>query len=634
MDVRSHLKKYIISVHTVTVLVAVVAVLLYGFKFPIIVSDMAWYISHACSLLQGYGLAGPDLVLDRFDVFRGPVFPALIAIALSIDFSPEAAFWVVKISSILLPPTIFLFCYQLQSRFNVFPDKAYGVLWGITATIGLFSIAEVNNAIEWHIDAWWILFCLWSLMSAINAFATQSVVKGVGAGVLLSIGFLTKETSILYLIVLTLIPVVIPSYRTPRNLVVLIAVVIAAAIPVGTWFYYLDSRLNGYEFLGAQGGSVAGIVFDYIFKHGEYDFLSAASSAKDLFALMVNNRSNGVLSSVPYGGILLIAWLVYGVRAVKFSDSRVIVLASGVALPLLAYNAIQGWGFRHGVSFYVFAAPAFGFFVIQLARLFSLRRYSVTVFISLGMIILWSVSQYLEPNSRRMTNEKILKKSSVLTLLEQKPLTKKNEAAEDRRYHFFASINAKNILETIEKDVHSTSPLELPLQPISVMIDNLALEAVTFFYSKRLMRISSMPILSCYHLKGVLRADIKQDSLSKPIVRSFIVDDDGMPVRATLVYEGVFHTELKKRGVQYFVETGHIEGLSGYLASAPAFDFLGKSQSGKDVWTIWKLDVDKLSSVQYGFIDKVYDTRGENYENISHASYLMDFEAACLDTLQ
>jgi len=251
------------------------------------------------------------------------------------------------------------------------------------------------------------------------------------------------------------------------------------------------------------------------------------------------------------------------------------------------------------------------------------------------MIVLWSVSQYLEPNSRRMTNERILQKSSVLTLLEEKPLTKKNEAADDRRYHFFASINAKNILEIIEKDVNSISPIQLPLQPISVMIDNLALEAVTSFYSKRLMRMSSLPILSCYQHKGVLRADInKQDSLSKPIVRSFIVEDDGMPVRATLVYEGVFHSELRKRGVKYFVDTGHIKGLSGYLASSPAFDFLGKSQSGKDVWTVWKMDEDKLSSVQYDFIDKVYTTGGENYENICHASKLRDFVAECLDTLQ
>lgn len=634
MKVCSCLKQHIISVPAVCLLVSFLSFLLYGFKFPFIVHDMAWYISHAASLLHGHGLAGPDLILDRFDVFRGPVFPALIAMALAIDFSPDAAFWVVKIGAILMPPTIFLFCVQLQSQFKVFPDKAYGILWGIITTIGLFSIAEISVAIEWHIDAWWILFCLWSLMFALNAFAYQSVAAGALAGLLLSLGFLTKEVSLLYCFVVFILPVVIPSFRKMTNLRVMLAVIVSAALPVMLWFFYLDSRLSDYRFLGAQGGSVPGIIFDYLLERGGHGFWKTLIALKDLILLMLNNPANGVLQSVPYGGIFLFAWLFYGMRAARSEDSRVIILASGVSLPLIAYNAIQGWGFRYGLSFYVFASPALGFLVIKVASLLYSRRYTGIVYTSLALILLWTSIHCLQPNSRKITSLKILKRSSIMTLFQENASSKKNEFSEDQRYHFFASANAKKSFEIIENDFRSIKANDYPLQQISVMIDNLGLEAVTSFYSKRLVRVSSMPILLCYQKMGILRTDFHPEMLGNPIVQSFFVEDDGTPVRAMLLHEKIFHAELKKRSVNYFIDTGHIEGLSDYLEASPAFEVLGESQSGEDVWTVWKTDVGKLSAIQFDVIDNVYAPKGTSRQDIKNESSVIDFTTRCLDALQ
>ncbi len=633
MDIRLKLKAWLLSAPIVTLFLVFVSALLYGFKFPAIVPDMAWYIGHAYSIVQGYGLSGPDLTLDRFDVLRGPVFPLMISAALMIDQSPEAAFWVVKTGAIALPPTVFLFCYQLQQKFGTFPSKDYGILWGVFTVIGIFSVAEINKAAEWHLDAWWVLFCLWSLMALMHALTAGSLVVGCVAGLLWATGYLTKEASILYLAVLILLPLVVTSFRKLRNVKVMVAFLLSAALPICLWFYYLVLRLGNYEFLGAQGGNVLSVLVDYLLTPEVSGLLAPLFAFQELIFLTLGNPVNGVLSVVVFGWLFLLAWIICSIRAIRFDDARVVLLASGVAIPLLAYNALQGYGFRHGISFYIFAAPAFGYLVVQTADLLARKRFSRTALWALFLVAIWAGLQYKIPNTRGYTNAKFLRGASILTVFGNKSGRLEHADQLDRRYRFFAAANAKKALEIIEADIVTTVNGVKAGMPMPIMIDNKALENVIYFYSSQVLSISSMPILKCFREMKVLQINGMPNQIGNPISR-FFVFKDGLPVSARLVYEGVFHFEVTRRRVRYFIETGQIKGLGSYLETSTAFALVDQSTFNGRTWKIWKVDLNKLSSLDPEVVDSVLysGTQDRQAENGNpDGKQLIDFVTQCLE---
>lgn len=581
-----------------TVFLLVLATLIYGFKFPDIIVDMAWYIGRGYSILRGDGLAGPDLRLDQFDVARGPVFSLMIAIALWVNPSPDAAYWVVKLGAILLPPSVFLFCFQLQTRFLIFSKAKIGMIWCMASVICLFSIGKVNQAAVWHIDAWWILFCLWALMACIRALSNSSCLTGAVAGVLWALGYLTKEAAILYLPVLMLISVIAPSLRTPHTNAVLISVLTSALVVVGLWFLYLQLYVGEYRLLGLQGGNVVGEIIEFILTSRGPGIAPSATALVDLVDQVLNNRSNGVIPSIPLGGLLLCSWLVYGARVIKEEDARIVLLASGVALPLLAYNALQGFGFRHCLSFYIFAAPAFGYLVVKLSGWLAGDEPSRIGPVACILVSAWVCTQYAVPNSNGYSNGEFLAQTSILRVIYETRENLPDPKRLDKQYKFFSSVRAKAALTLIDADLAGESDDSQHSKTAAVMVDRAANIDVLYFYSTARLSFTDMPVMRCYRGYSKMGLEKGIHDLGKPISAS-IEFEGSKPRRAHILFSGLFERKLSEDGIQYFIDTGHVEELDEYLRESEAFAPLVGNRAYKKNnfqarWNVWKVDVRQL----------------------------------------
>ena len=138
------------------IIVLVLSLLTYLGHRATIVWDMTWYISHGFNLLHGLGYTGPAQVIQADDLMRGPLFPLMIGAAMSVNPTPEAAFWVVRLFALLTP----LMLYALGRELT---EGGTGRWLGLGAATGYLASWAVNNASMRHIDAVGPFFVLLSI---------------------------------------------------------------------------------------------------------------------------------------------------------------------------------------------------------------------------------------------------------------------------------------------------------------------------------------------------------------------------------------------------------------------------------------------------------------------------------------
>lgn len=163
------------------------AALLLAFARPApLTSDESLYLSEAFNIAQGKGLTYPS---GDPIVHRPPLFPALLAAAVKVGGSWDAAYWVSKVIALANLGLLFLLARRIS-----------GDLAGIVAAVFAAASAFLNwLGTTLFLDGTESLFMLLSLLLLLHAFEDAGGRTFFLAGAALGLAFLTKEAAILWL---------------------------------------------------------------------------------------------------------------------------------------------------------------------------------------------------------------------------------------------------------------------------------------------------------------------------------------------------------------------------------------------------------------------------------------------------
>ena len=228
-----------------------------------ITSDMGWYMNSALNIFLGKGYAD----IDGSSVWtRGPIFPLMIATSYwLLGVSPWSAFWVVRIFCILNP----LMVYLLGKKF-------YGKWIGISAALLVLTSYSINYWSYRHLDAVWPFFVLTGVLSLSIAFEKEKVLYFLGAGLLVASALLIKETAILISPLPALLLLLVPDYRTRRNLWGCLTYFSVILLLVTPWIYYV------YEKTGTISVALLGVAGQVAFSEITVRRVQQSSSVRQL----------------------------------------------------------------------------------------------------------------------------------------------------------------------------------------------------------------------------------------------------------------------------------------------------------------------------------------------------------------
>lgn len=327
---------------------------------PVIVWDMAWYLSRAVNILHGIGYVGPDQTLDADGMMRGPVFPALLAIGLWFDESASGAFWIVRLFSIAMPLLIYLFCLRLFKP--ILPQQ--GNLYIYAAALSSLSYMgcwAIHFSVMRHIDVVLPFFLLAGLYVFLNVSdthktAAQKLISAFFAGALLGTAYLTKEAAILFLIAPLLWWLIVPEARTkPVFLYAMVALVTTCSL-IGLWIFYVYEMTGHAPLLGKVGGWAFGTeeqgATSSVFAYGARFF--------NALALMFYGQPTSLFNAIPVSILFPFSWLYIAILAwKKYPRYRFLLALFILNLPLVLFNSEQGWRVGNNLFFYIFCFMIF-----------------------------------------------------------------------------------------------------------------------------------------------------------------------------------------------------------------------------------------------------------------------------------
>ncbi|WP_373031378.1 ArnT family glycosyltransferase [Sulfurovum sp.] len=283
-------------------------------------ADCGLYINAALNLFNGNGYS--DMGGNHL-FFRSPFFPLIISWSYKFfGVSPWSAYAVIKIFCVLNVVVIYLLGSRLFNK-----------------TIGFFVALLIMSSNAYgiaafrHIDAVWIVFVMLSFYFMLKTYQGTNgcLFNAFVSGFMLSLGFLAKETAILFIP----IPFFFMLYfrdRSKKFLFMILFVFLATSLP---WFIYVS--YNSYSLkhglLGPVGGAVSN---SFSFS----DIIYTLSRVFNGFVSFLVKGENSVFKNFYLAPLIVCAWLWLIIKSFKLDFSYLFVAV--VMLCMLPLVFISG----------------------------------------------------------------------------------------------------------------------------------------------------------------------------------------------------------------------------------------------------------------------------------------------------
>jgi 4-amino-4-deoxy-L-arabinose transferase-like glycosyltransferase len=305
--------------------------------------DSAWYLALALNLYHGLGYVGVEGVLPPF---RGPLFPGLIALSYAtFGTSAWSALLVVRAFYVA---TICL-VYALGARL-------FSGVVGLTASLLLLtSVTYYQWSSQILTDSVVLFFLLLTLWLTYEGFATGRLGTLGWAGMVLGLGYLTKEVAIFLAPLPLLLWLSTRSVRTTRGLVGVALFLAAFLLTVAPWLLYF--KLATRELAPLQPGRMPtkasqGAVtrLAQLVPTGATSLPSAVvATARNVTASLVDFYRLQFEPQSILAPAFLAAWIFVALRAALFPELADRLLLGGLILflPLVVLAGATGIPARH-----------------------------------------------------------------------------------------------------------------------------------------------------------------------------------------------------------------------------------------------------------------------------------------------
>lgn len=279
------------AVPAVLVIVAIVVIAL-----PMLLADPAPLTSdQSLYLSEGYNIAtgvGPKYTSQDFVNHRAPLFPALLALPLSLTGGdPASAYWIPKLVMLALAGAVFLLARQL-----------FGTLAGALAAF----FVTTNAFLRWlgtslFLDGTETLFMLLFLSALWRAFQRGETRWFALSGGLLGLAFLTKETAVLWLPLPVAFALLSPEHRRREIVRGLAAYSATVGVMLLAWWGWVFAITDRVYFWGPPNALLLAVAF------GAIAFVALLASVWRL----VHKRAPEKLPhlAIATGLILVLGWV-------------------------------------------------------------------------------------------------------------------------------------------------------------------------------------------------------------------------------------------------------------------------------------------------------------------------------------
>lgn len=330
--------------HRRTFFTPIVLIILGYISFTHVRNEVPWdlllYMTYALNIFNGQGYADMD---GSLVFFRGPVFPAMIAVSYKLfGISALSALGVVKLFSVLNPVLI----YYLGRKF-------FSVRIGLAASLCLLTSYSISFWSFQFIDPIWPFFVFLYTLFLYLGFEQEKKAFFVLAGVSLAFAFLTKEVAILFFPLGMLIFLWIKEYQKKNNLLGVAASLITTLIVLLPWILYLHHH-DALPFLLGAGGPVV-LENISITSHGGDGgesfgfFLSLFSTVKaycTAFIYFYAGQTNTVTVNFTIAPLFLAAWLYVLAKACQGNKGcKILTLILFLFLPIILFIGKNHWRF-------------------------------------------------------------------------------------------------------------------------------------------------------------------------------------------------------------------------------------------------------------------------------------------------
>ncbi|HFD32291.1 MAG TPA: tetratricopeptide repeat protein [Gammaproteobacteria bacterium] len=205
--------------------------------------DLLLYMTYALNIFNGHGYVDMD---GSLVFFRGPVFPAMIAVGYKLfGISAMSALGVVKLFSLLNPLAIYFLGRKIFSNRVAF-----------AASLCLLTSYGISFWSFQFIDPIWPFFILLHILFLYLGFEQEKKYFFVIAGVFLAAAFLTKEVSILFFPLGLFIFIWIKEYHKRNNFIGVATAGCTTFLILLPWILYLYQHDALSSFLGTGGPEV------------------------------------------------------------------------------------------------------------------------------------------------------------------------------------------------------------------------------------------------------------------------------------------------------------------------------------------------------------------------------------------
>ena len=508
-------QSWILCLHLASVVI--VSVLTYCFFEPAIASDMGWYISRALNITNGAGYTGPDM--DTIYIDRGPVFPLLIAQALSFDKSIASAMSIVSLACIGTTVALWFLGKTIASS-SV----------GFMAAITYCSTFVVNFYSLRHIDVYAPLTFLLAMGLSWLALERTSKLYALLTGVIFGMSYLTKESAFLYFFIPFAFLLAIPEFRTRKHLALSLISIFVGFLPICAWFAYSWYIAGGFSILGVQGSMAGMVVIRAIVKAFDKGFTGIIELLLQVWWPLIGNQ-------VPFGIIFVLSWFYVLISSWKigYTAERVVLIGLIFCAPVAVYTSLLAWRPGYNLTFYCFSYMATALMIYRLSLLASQRYSKIAGLAVSGIYVLsWVAIQTFVPNKSGLSNINYLANSTILA-----PLTTSASAAE--RPNYFPQDLLQNIIASIS---------ERDNDDLIVMTDTTPIGDGIFFYSDGAFPVLNVPRQLCLFGQPTHSSATLTDTSSLPIYYRFHRS------LSIVLYPQSIGNLVRSKGVTHYLDTG------------------------------------------------------------------------------
>lgn len=313
--------------------------------------DMGFYINAALNLFAGKGYTSMDGTPISI---RGPLFPWMMATSFwLLGVSVWSAFWVVRVFCILGPLAV----YWLGGRF-------LGRWVGCSAALLILSSYSMNYWSYTHLDAIWPVFILIFIGLVHSALETRKSAFFALSGLVLALGYWTKEASILFLPLpfgLVLLDKSLRNKRVALDLGILSACFLLAISPRVLVLLFSGQDIST-ALVADKGSSMlkAGIVINPLVLIKGYVIGLAG------YYRGIGDNSQSLRAHFIVAPLFIISWLFCAVKALRNDRlGRSLILSFLLLSPYMAYIGQNNLRIGHLIIFLLLSYLVLAWFVVE-----------------------------------------------------------------------------------------------------------------------------------------------------------------------------------------------------------------------------------------------------------------------------